>query len=192
MFYNVDSGLYLTFYRAYDPVPGRWLSRDPIGELGDPTRGAAIRAGFYSPAWGRFISEDPIGFAGRINLYGYVNQSPTRFTDPTGLLTGLALACPETGPTPVRWPFGSDDPNDNVCTQAVQICVDEARKVPPDAPPDKFIDPLECHIAELACNAWFKNPPPPGATGFTKFPDGTVVVFPDPLAGRAPYIFRRR
>lgn len=30
MFYNADSGLYLTLYRAYDPVAGRWLSRDPI------------------------------------------------------------------------------------------------------------------------------------------------------------------
>ena len=35
MFYNADSGLYLTQYRAYDPVSGRWLSRDPIGEIND-------------------------------------------------------------------------------------------------------------------------------------------------------------
>ena len=34
MFYNADSGLYLTQYRVYDPVSGRWLSRDPIGETG--------------------------------------------------------------------------------------------------------------------------------------------------------------
>ncbi|WIM09100.1 RHS repeat-associated core domain-containing protein [Enhydrobacter sp.] len=33
MFYNADSGLYLTNYRAYDPVAGRWLSRDPLGEF---------------------------------------------------------------------------------------------------------------------------------------------------------------
>lgn len=33
MFYNADSGLDLTQYRAYDPVAGRWLSRDPLGEL---------------------------------------------------------------------------------------------------------------------------------------------------------------
>lgn len=31
-FTNADSGLYLTQFRAYDPVAGRWLSRDPIGE----------------------------------------------------------------------------------------------------------------------------------------------------------------
>jgi RHS repeat-associated protein len=30
MFLNADSGLYLTQYRAYDPISGRWLSRDPI------------------------------------------------------------------------------------------------------------------------------------------------------------------
>ena len=35
MFYNADSGLYLTQYRAYDPVSGRWLSRDPIEETND-------------------------------------------------------------------------------------------------------------------------------------------------------------
>jgi len=35
MLYNADSGLYLTQYRAYDPAVGRWLSRDPLGELSD-------------------------------------------------------------------------------------------------------------------------------------------------------------
>jgi RHS repeat-associated protein len=36
MFYNSDSGLYLTRYRAYDPAAGRWLSLDPSG--GQATR----------------------------------------------------------------------------------------------------------------------------------------------------------
>jgi len=36
LFYNVDSGLYLATYRSYDPASGRWSSRDPIGEQGDP------------------------------------------------------------------------------------------------------------------------------------------------------------
>lgn len=44
------------------------------------------RARSYDPQVGRFISEDPIGFAGGdINLYGYVGNSPLRFTDPLGL-----------------------------------------------------------------------------------------------------------
>jgi RHS repeat-associated protein len=57
MFYDADSGLYLTPYRAYDPVAGRWLSRDPVGEGGDP--GA--------------------------NLYAYVGGNPIEFADPLGL-----------------------------------------------------------------------------------------------------------
>jgi RHS repeat-associated protein len=56
MFYNGDSGLYLTQYRAYDPVSSRWLSRDPIGEIGDPSA----------------------------NLYRYVNGNPISLNDPDG------------------------------------------------------------------------------------------------------------
>jgi RHS repeat-associated protein len=45
------------------------------------------RARYYDPSLGRFISEDPIGFsAGDTNLYRYVSNSPTNFTDPSGLL----------------------------------------------------------------------------------------------------------
>ena len=43
------------------------------------------RARYYDSGLGRFISEDPIGFsAGDTNLYRYVNNNPTNFTDPTG------------------------------------------------------------------------------------------------------------
>jgi RHS repeat-associated protein len=55
LFYHAPSGLYLTHYRAYDPVTARWLSRDPIGE------------------------------AGGVNLYGYVGGNPLSYTDPLGL-----------------------------------------------------------------------------------------------------------
>jgi len=44
------------------------------------------RARFYDANVGRFTSEDPIGFGGGdVNLYGYVWNSPTAFTDPMGL-----------------------------------------------------------------------------------------------------------
>jgi RHS repeat-associated protein len=54
MFYQPDSGLYLTQLRAYDPRSGRWLSRDPAGE----------KAG--------------------VNLYSYVEGSPISRRDVRG------------------------------------------------------------------------------------------------------------
>jgi RHS repeat-associated protein len=56
MFIHQASGLYLTLFRAYDPYSGRWLSRDPAGEL-----------------------------VGGINLYGYVDQDPVNLSDQLGL-----------------------------------------------------------------------------------------------------------
>lgn len=54
-FEHAPSGLILTWYRAYDPTLGRWLSRDPIGE------------------------------AGGGNLYGYVGNAPVKWIDSLGL-----------------------------------------------------------------------------------------------------------
>ena len=48
----------------------------------------SYRARYYSPTFGRFISEDPISFAGGINVYAYVGNSPTNWTDPSGLRPG--------------------------------------------------------------------------------------------------------
>lgn len=50
------------------------------------------RARYYNPSTQRFISEDPIGLLGGINSYGYVDQSPTQYTDPAGQLITLPLA----------------------------------------------------------------------------------------------------
>jgi RHS repeat-associated protein len=49
------SGLVLAPYRAYDPVTGRWLNRDPIGE------------------------------SGGLNLYGYASNMPVQLGDSLGL-----------------------------------------------------------------------------------------------------------
>jgi len=45
----------------------------------------------YDPATGRFVNRDPIGYAGGVNLYGYVGNSPAGAVDPLGL-QGLAEA----------------------------------------------------------------------------------------------------
>ena len=55
--YHVESGLVLTLYRAYDPVTGRWPSRDPIQERGG------------------------------VNLYGFVGNDGVNSWDVLGLLT---------------------------------------------------------------------------------------------------------
>jgi RHS repeat-associated protein len=74
---HARSGLNLTFSRAYNPSLGRWISRDPIGELGGH------------------------------NLYAYVDNIPTIFTDPFG----FSAATPT--PPPVN-PFKKWDP-EKVC-----------------------------------------------------------------------------
>jgi len=54
-YFHQPSGLCLALYRAYDADLGRWISRDPIGEIGG------------------------------INLYGYVGNDPLSQADPFGL-----------------------------------------------------------------------------------------------------------
>jgi RHS repeat-associated protein len=54
-FAHAASGLDFALNRAFNPVYGRWLNRDPIGE------------------------------GGGVNLYAYVRGNPTTFIDPLGL-----------------------------------------------------------------------------------------------------------
>jgi len=78
MFTNADSSLDLTQYRVYNPVIGRRLSRDPLGEASDPAA----------------------------NLYRYVEGNPVSLVDPQGTgplgfaigLVAGAAAASEGGP----------------------------------------------------------------------------------------------
>jgi RHS repeat-associated protein len=69
MFYNSGNGLYMTRYRMYDSAIGRWLSRDPIREIGGINP--------YS-----YVFDDPISSADPEGLYTLVIDN-----GPTGLLS---------------------------------------------------------------------------------------------------------
>ncbi len=45
------------------------------------------RARYYDPMEGRFVSKDPIGLDGGMNVYTYTEDNPINFTDPFGLLS---------------------------------------------------------------------------------------------------------
>lgn len=87
MFYNEDSGLYLTWYRAYDPIVGRWLSRDPLGETATDILGPASAA-----ASALFVQQTPdanqawgVGTTSRLEILGLevagagLHYDPTRY-----------------------------------------------------------------------------------------------------------------
>ncbi|PWW67116.1 RHS repeat-associated protein [Actinokineospora spheciospongiae] len=54
------------------------------GRQDDGTGLMQYRGRYYSPGTQRFVSEDPIGIQGGTNLYAYVENSPTNYTDPSG------------------------------------------------------------------------------------------------------------
>jgi RHS repeat-associated protein len=62
------------------------------------------RARFYEPATGRWISQDPLGFdSGDSNVYRYVKNAPTVFSDPSGLIFNRALLSNKYLPQKLPW-----------------------------------------------------------------------------------------
>ncbi len=61
-YFDAETGLHYNYFRDYDPSTGRYIESDPIGQLGG------------------------------INLYTYADSNPLRYVDPTGELSGPAVA----------------------------------------------------------------------------------------------------
>ena len=94
------------------------------------------RARYYNPATGRFLSEDPIGFAGGINEYAYVADSPLNFIDPSG----MDKKQPCSGLNCIPWPLlgmaGFGGPRGNPQFNACQGCVNYPG---PETPPPALV-----------------------------------------------------
>ena len=79
-------------------------------------------ARYYDAKAGRFITRDPIGFeGGDINLYGYVQNNPVNWIDPSGLRGGFM---PPGGGA--LWPWAGGAPRaaeqDGCVDSLVKIC----------------------------------------------------------------------
>jgi RHS repeat-associated protein len=154
MFHLPETGLYLTHYRLYDPDTGRWLNRDPIGEIGG------------------------------LNLYGYVGGNPVNFVDTTGetawapaiglgiRVIGGRAAAVALGKAAARWlgpPLGAVA----VCLLAGVCSLNEADEGNDEAPPDEENCPPPAS-GESGNNITGQRPSKTPNTGIP----GTTVVNP--------------
>jgi RHS repeat-associated protein len=114
LFHNNASHLDVATFRAYDSTSGRWLNRDPIGEIVRPTFTTLLHPSTRVLGLSviRSTAEHQTTFNSvEANLYAYVVNDPVDSSDPSGLQMGV-------GPG-----FGSPVPMGAI-------------PVPPPAPPD--------------------------------------------------------
>jgi RHS repeat-associated protein len=97
---HTNSLMYYYGYRFYDPVLQRWLNRDPLGEPGfELIRHLSTGRGGPIP-----LSLGAELIPG-LNLYWYVGNRPSSYTDPFGLEPGYGN--PVSGP---NGPIGPSNP----------------------------------------------------------------------------------
>ena len=84
---HIASGLALAPYRAYDPMIGRWISRDPLGEPSTRLMAGDFARDPYTENTIRLSAKLPAEMLQGPNLYEYVRNNPTSNVDPDGLMT---------------------------------------------------------------------------------------------------------
>ncbi|GAA0913514.1 type IV secretion protein Rhs [Virgisporangium aurantiacum] len=100
---TIDANTMAVNRRRFDPFGGPRGTQVPfatdkgfVGGTTDPSTGLThLGAREYDPALGRFVSTDPILLPGdpqQLNGYGYANNSPITFSDPSGL---VRTNCPD-------------------------------------------------------------------------------------------------
>jgi RHS repeat-associated protein len=84
-------------YASFGRTTATGTTTNPFQYTGREHDGTGLyyyRARYYSPTFQRFLSEDPVEFAGGdTNLYAYVFNSPTNYTDPSGEFVQILLGC---------------------------------------------------------------------------------------------------
>ncbi len=88
--YDTESGLYQVRYRYLHPLLGRWITRDPINELGfqvlqPPTGMPQVGTAALISAKLKLPRKKTPSIKVDINLYAFVYNSPVRLIDDDGL-----------------------------------------------------------------------------------------------------------
>ena len=91
---RLDAGgsvLSIDLYDAFGARTGTAPPSDPWGfeaqwgYQSDTETGLVLcTSRYYDPQQGRFVTRDPVGYDGGDNLYGYVENDPINFSDPSG------------------------------------------------------------------------------------------------------------
>ena len=126
---------------TYEPFGAQTTTGAPssnrVGFTGREADGTGLmyyRARYYSPTLQRFVSEDPAGFVDGPNLYSYVNNAPSVFTDPLGLEKRTCVPVFIAMPLGERRKTHGKEYSDEATEEAKRIYKEIIKRGGPDAP----------------------------------------------------------
>jgi RHS repeat-associated protein len=120
------------------------------GQALDPGTGLYyLRARYYDPTVGRLISRDPfsgrVGFPSTQNRFGYANNNPLRFADPTGLSAEPATGDMSTsGVPPSLFPQAPPSFYESFFPSGPALLPGGGSTIPPQVSPGAIALPTDC------------------------------------------------